>query len=232
VVRRAGAAAGSWRGVRVPTIWAVLNRRLASLLAAVTVAGLAATGCAEQSAAVRVDDRSVSRSDFEDALDLFYENDELRGLLFQNTTQDQLRTEDGPRDAYTQEFVGALARTYIEFLVVEHTLESEGIELTDADRQAVEDQLDQRLTGGIDALPETQRTQVVDGFAGLDKLRAELGDEQFNVVIGEVVDEVDITVSSRYGSWDDEEFTVTPPPGPAGAEGTSGDGADAGSPTG
>jgi hypothetical protein len=131
----------------------VLNRRLASLLAAVTVAGLAATGCAEQSAAVRVDDRTVSRSDFEDALDLFYENDELRGLLLQNTTQEQLRAEDGPRDAYNQEYVGAIARTYIEFLVVEHTLESEGIELTDADRATVEDQLDQILPEGIDSVP-------------------------------------------------------------------------------
>jgi hypothetical protein len=226
------AVAGSWRGARVPTILPVLNRRLASLLAAVTVAGLVVTGCADQSAAVRVDDRSVSRSDFEDALDLFYENDELRGLLFQNTTQEQLRPQDGPRDAYAQEYVGALARTYIEFLVVEHTLESEGIELTDADRQAVEDQLDQSLTGGIDALPDTQRTQIVDGFAGLDKLRSELGDEQFNVVIGEVVDKVDISVSSRYGSWDDDEFTVTPPPGPLGAGDGSGEGAGAGSPTG
>jgi hypothetical protein len=51
-------------------------------------------------------------------------------------------------------------------------------------------------------------------------------------VIGEVVDEVDISVSSRYGSWDDEQFTVTPPRGPAGAEAGSGGGAGAGSPTG
>jgi hypothetical protein len=205
----------------------VLNRRLASLLAAVTVAGLAATGCSspastmrEQSAAVRVDDRTVSRSDFEDSLDLFYENDDLRAFLFE-ATKDQLRAEDGPRDSYLQEYVGAVAGVQVQFLVVAEALEEQDIVLTDADREAIVQQLDQSLPGGFDSLPSGLRDDIVDGFAGFDKLRSELGEEEFNVVIGEVVDASDIDVSSRYGSWDADQFQVVPPSGPAPAPGTA-----------
>ena len=198
----------------------MLNRRLASLLTAVTVAGLAATGCAEQSAAVRVDDATVSRSDFEDQLDLFYENDDLRALLF-DATKDQLRGENAPRDSYTQEYVGALASVQVQFLVVAQALEDEGVELTESDRVAVIDQLGKSVPGGFDSLPAGLRDDLVDGFAGFDKLQTELGEEEFNVVVGEVVDASDISVSSRYGSWDRDQFAVTPPPGPAPAPGTA-----------
>jgi hypothetical protein len=43
------------------------------------------------------------------------------------------------------------------------------------------------------------------------------------VTIGEVVDAADIEVSSRYGSWDPDQFAVTPPPGPAPAPGAGDD---------
>jgi hypothetical protein len=199
----------------------VLNRRLASLLAAVTVAGLAATGCAEQSAAIRVDDATVSRGDFEDQLDLFYSNDDLRGFLFQGVTRDQLRAEGDPRGSYTQEYVGSLAAVQVQFLVVAQALEDEGIDLSDADRDAVIDQLDQGLPGGYDSLPSGVREDLVEGFAGFDKLRSELGEEEFNVALGKVIDEATIEVSSRYGSWDPDQFTVTPPEGPEPAPGTA-----------
>lgn len=201
----------------------MLNRRLASLLAAVTVAGLAATGCAEQSAAVRVDDATVSRSDFEDQLDLFYENDELREFLFQGVTREQLRAEGDPRGSYTQQYVGSLAAVQVQFLVVAQALEDEGIELTDADRDALVQEFDSVLPGGYDGLPASVRDDLVEGLAGFDKLRTELDEEQFNVVLGEVVDRATIEVSSQYGSWDPEQFTVTPPSGPAAAPGAAGE---------
>lgn len=200
------------------------NRRLASLLAAVTVAGLAATGCSQQAAAVRVDDATVSRSHFEDQLDLFYSNDELRSFLFQGVTREQLRAADGPVGGYTQAFVGSLASVQVQFLIVDQALEAEGIEVTDADRDAIIGQLDQALPGGVDSLPEDQRDDLVDGFAGFEKLRAELGEQDFNIVLGEIVDAADIEVNSRYGSWDEDEFTVVPPAGPAPAPGTPDEG--------
>lgn len=200
----------------------MLNRRLASLLAAVTVAGLAATGCAEQSAAVRVDDATVSRSDFEDQLDLFYENDALRDYLFQGVTREQLRAEGDPRGSYTQAYVGSLAAVQVQFLVAAQALEEEGLELTDADRDALVAELDSALPGGYDSLPSGVRDDLVEGLASFDKLRAELDEDEFNIVVGEVVDRADIDVSSQYGSWDPDQFTVTPPSGPAPAPGTAG----------
>ena len=204
----------------------VLNRRLASLLVTVMAAALAISGCtspgtamSEQSAAVRVDDRTVSRSSFEDSLDLFYENDDLRGFLFQGVTKDQLRPVDGLRDAYTQEYVGAMAGVRVQFLVVAETLEAEGIEVTDDDRAAVRAELDGVIPEGIDSLPDGLGDDLVEGFAGFDRLRNELPDDEFNVVVGEVVDRSDISVSSLYGTWDDDEFAVLPPVGPAPAPG-------------
>jgi len=199
----------------------VLNRRLASLLAAVTVAGLAATGCAGQSAAVRVDDDTVSRRDFEDQLDLFYTNDDLRGFLFQGVTREQLRAEGSAKGSYTQEYVGSMASVQVQFMVVAQALEDEGIEIEDSDREAIISQLDQVLADGYESLPEALGDDLVEGFAGFEKLRAELGEDEFNVVLGEIVDGADITVDSRYGSWDPEQFTVTPPAGSAPAPGTA-----------
>jgi hypothetical protein len=201
----------------------VLNRRLASLLVTVTAAGLAVSGCGspmrEQAAAVRVDDRTVSRSDFEDSLDLFYENDDLRGFLFQGVTREQLRPADGPRESYTQEYVGAMATVRVQFLLAAETLESEGLELTDDDRQLVIDELDQVIPEGADSLPSGVRDDLVDGFAGFELLRNEFGEDGFNDIVQEVVDRSDISVSSRYGTWDGDEFAVVPPAGSAPAPG-------------
>lgn len=199
----------------------MLNRRIASLLAAVTVVGLAATGCAGQSAAVRVDDDTVSRRHFEDQLDLFYSNDDLRGFLFQGVTRDQLRPEGAARGSYTQEYVGSMASVQVQFLVVAQALEDEGIEIEDSDREAIISQLDQVLPDGFESLPDDQGDDLVEGFAGFEKLRAELGEEQFTVALGEIVDRAEIEVDSRYGSWDPDQFSVTPPTGAAPAPGAA-----------
>jgi hypothetical protein len=206
----------------------VLNRRPASLLAALTVAGLAVAGCdspgtaiREQSAAVRVDDATVSQSDFEDQLDLLYENDDLRNFVFPGVAKDQLRSEGDARDSFKQEYVGAVAGIQVQFLVVAQVLEDEGIELTDNDRAAVSDQLDEGLPDGVDSLPDEQRENLVNGFAGFAKLRSELGEDELTAVVGKAFDDATIVVNTRYGRWDPNQFTVTPPPGPAPAPGTS-----------
>jgi hypothetical protein len=70
------------------------------------------------------------------------------------------------------------------------------------------------------------RDEYVEGFAGFDKLRTELGDDFESVVTG-AIDEADVEVSSRYGSWDRDQHTIVPPPAPRPApEGGDGGGPD------
>lgn len=195
------------------------NRLLVPLLAAAAAAVLAASGCAEQSAAVRVDDATVSRADFEDQLDLLYENDELRGYLFAGVGREQLRAEGDPRGSYTQQYAGAMAGLQVQFLVAAQVLDNEGIELTDADRDPIVAEFDQALPGGTDGLPEAARDDLVDGLAAFNRLRAEFEEAELNRLVDEVLDEATIVVDSRYGTWDREQFAVTPPEGPAPAPG-------------
>lgn len=211
----------------------VPNRRIALLLAATTVAGLAVTGCGspatlvdEQAAAVRVNDATVSRGEFQDQLDEFYENDGLRSFLFE-ASKEQLRPEGGAPGSYTQEYVGFMARVQVQFLVVAEVLDQEGIEITADDRAAVTDELAERVEGGVDELPDDIADTVVEWFAGYDKLRSELGEEEFNAAVNEAVDGATIEVNSRYGTWDRDRFQVTPPEGPAPAPGEGSDAAGA-----
>jgi hypothetical protein len=204
----------------------VRHRRLASLLA-VSVAGLAAAGCGSSAnAAIRVDDESVSRRDFEDQLDEVYENEAFRGALFGQVGQEQLRSEDAPRGSFTQQYVAAMGFVQIQFMVIPSVLEDEGLEVTDADRAAVVEQLDGSAPGALDALPDSMRGEYVEGFAGFDKLRTELGDDFESVVTG-AIEEADVEVSSRYGSWDRDQQTIVPPPAPRPApDGGDGGGTD------
>jgi hypothetical protein len=191
----------------------VLNRRLAALLAAVAVAGLAATGCAEQSAAIRVDDATVSRSDFEDQLDLVHDNEGFRDALFGGVTQDQLRAADDPPGIYRQEFVGALASLHVQFLVVERILDNEGLEVSDDARDQAEGLFEGAAGEGV---PEDVLDQFVEGIAGSATVQEELAGEDLDAALQRVMDESTIELDSRYGTWDADQFTVIPPDGPAG----------------
>lgn len=196
----------------------MLNRRLVSLVAAVSVVGLVATGCGSQSAAVRVGDESVSRSQFEEQLDVVYENDDLRAYLFRGSVpRDQLRGEDDPTGNYRQEYVGAMAILRIGFLLRAEVLESLDLELTDEDRDEVDEDLDQVLPDGSDSMSEALREALIDGLAADNRLRAELGDAAVDEALIDAADDADIHVGSRYGGWDPDQFRVTPPPGPAAA---------------
>lgn len=191
----------------------VLNRRLASLLAAVTVAGLAATGCSEQSAAIRVDDTTVSRGDFEDELDFFYANDDVRTFVFGQISQDELQGE--LRDSYTQEFVAAVAGLRVQFIVARDVFDDEGLELADEERARAEELIAAQVPEGVDAIPRDRRSAFVDDVATFTTLQAELGEEGFGAAMTEAFRAADITVRTQYGSWDPDQLAVVPPPGPA-----------------
>jgi hypothetical protein len=194
----------------------VLHRRLASLLAAVSVAGLVATGCAEQSAAIRVDDDTVSRRHFEDQLDFVYDNEAFRNMLFGQVTQDQLRAEDDPPGSFRQQYVGALAGVNVQFLVVARALADEGIEVPASARDDIIAMFDEQLPGGSDDVPGAIRDRYVDGLAAINTLTGELDEEASNEAFQRALDAVTIDVNPRYGSWDPDQITVVAPPGPAG----------------
>ena len=198
----------------------MLQRRLASLLVLVAVVGLAASGCGSTSAAVKVDDESISQHDFEDQLDLVYENDDFRAVLFGGVDREQLRGEGDPRGSYGQQFVGAMAFLQVQFLVIPQVLADQGLEVTQDDLDAVQGQLEQQAPGALESVPQDVADQYVEAFAGFDLLRSELGDEELNTVVGDAIRSADVSVSSRYGTWDPDTFSVTPPDGPRPAPGT------------
>jgi hypothetical protein len=203
----------------------VRNRRLVPLIAAASVAVLAAAGCGSTSAAVTVDDQSISRQDFEDQLDEIYDNDEFRGALFGEVDAQQLLAPGGPVGGFAQEYVAQMAFIQVQFMVLPQVLDDEGLEVTDADREAVEEQLEGTAPGLLDSLPDGMREQYLDGFAGFDKLRADLDEDEFNEVFTAAIESADVTVSSRYGTWNADEFTVDPPTAPRAAPGST-DGGD------
>lgn len=200
---------------------AVLNRRLALLPAAVLVA-VAVTGCSEQAAALRVGDVTVSRGDFEDQLDLLYENDELRDVVFQVLFQSpadrrQLRADDAPVGSYSQNYAQAMLTGQVWMLLSEEVLDREGAALSDDDRDAFEEELRDVLgEGGLDDIPDEQRADLVGGLAAFIEVNDGGDLESAFVSLGR---EADVDVNSRYGSWDSARLIVVSPDGPAPAPG-------------
>jgi hypothetical protein len=182
--------------VRIP-------RRLTILVAAIATATLAGAGCAEQSAAVRVGDATVSQSDFEAELDAFASN---RAFV-----PDPGSVKGKLSGSYTQEFVAAALGQRIQFVIVEQVFDAQGLELTDKDRTDVTDQ----LQGALDDMPADVRNTLIDDLARRTRLQAELGPDEYTRALTDAVDSTDIDVNSHYGSWDPDQRTVKPPEGPA-----------------
>jgi hypothetical protein len=193
----------SLRSAPVPT-----RRRLTLLVAAVAAAGLVGAGCSEQSAAVRVGDTTVSQSDFEDELDAFAGLEGAEGV------------RGDARDSYTQEFVGAVLEQRIGFILTEQVFDERGLELTDDDIAQTATQ----VGGQLDGMPRDLRDSLIEDVARQSRLANELGQEEYGSALTDAAESTDIEVSSHYGSWDTEQFTVVPPDGPVGAEPSQGQG--------
>jgi hypothetical protein len=194
----------SLRSAPVPT-----RRRLTLLVAAIAAAGLVGAGCSEQSAALRVGDTTVSQSDFEDELDAFAA---LPGGAE--------AARGDARDSYTQEFVGAVLEQRIGFILTEQLFDERGLELTEDDIAATAAQVGDQL----DDMPRDLRDSLIEDVARQTLLANELGQEEYGRALTDAADSTDIEVSTHYGSWDTDEFTVVPPEGPAGAETIQGEG--------
>jgi hypothetical protein len=193
----------SLRSAPVPT-----RRRLTLLVAAIAAAGLVGAGCSEQSAALRVGDTTVSQSDFEDELDAFAGLEGAEGV------------RGDARDSYTQEFVGAVLEQRIGFILTEQVFDEQGLELTEDDIA----QTAAQVGGQLDGMPRDLRDSLIEDVARQSRLANELGQEEYGSALTDAAQSTNIDVSTRYGSWDTEEFTVVPPEGPVGAEPSQGQG--------
>jgi hypothetical protein len=179
-----------------------IRRRVTLLIAAVAAAGLVGAGCSEQSAALRVGDTTVSQSDFEDQLAAFAK------LPGQGDPAGELS------DSFTQSFVAGVLGTRIEFILGERVFEEEGLKLTDADTASIRQQAGDQL----DEFPADLRRSLIEDVARRAKLVDHLGEEQYSSALREAADATHIEVSSRYGSWDPEQYRVLPPKGPVGGD--------------
>lgn len=197
--------------------------------------GLAATGCADQAAAARVGDQTLSEADFLDELQAFAGNDQYVEAYTQSTGQspDALRGESP--DSFSQVFAGSILEQRVVFMLVTELFDDEGLELTDTDRDTTRQQIiqDQQsiglFYGGFSA---SYQDQVVDDYTRVFTLQEAMGQEEFSAALREVAESTDIQLNSRYGTFDvdallSEQPAITPPAGPAAAPEDEG-GADGG----
>ena len=208
-----------------------MHRRLLLPLAAAGLAGLLASGCAKQSAAVRVGDESVSQQELFDELELIVTDADFRSITFGSEDQTPLSSLQGslgPK-SYSQFMIGAVVNQRVEYLVAGDVLEENGIEITDDDRAAIEDAIDQALRNGSDSLPTAYREDLVEGLTRLQVLQRELGDDEFQRQMTDALVNADVAISSHFGSWDPDRGGVVPPPGPVQAPGSEGEGDGGGS---
>lgn len=192
------------------------HRRLVPLLVAAAAAVLVAGACTEQSAALRVGDESVSRTEIYDELELITTNEEFRTALFgEGVPVSEL--QGTLRSSYPQDFVAAILNQRLGYMLAGDVLEANDIEVTESDRDSVTRQFDDLLAGGADSLPDEYRHDLVEGFARLSVLEGELGGQEANAQLRAAAESTDIEVSSHFGSWNPDTLNIDPPPGPAGA---------------
>jgi hypothetical protein len=169
------------------------------VVAALGVAGVAASACSEQSAAVRVGDDSISEKAMLDELDAWAGNETL-------IPEGQVTGELGD-DSYIQPFVGSIVQQRVIFTLYEQLFADEGLELTPGDRDLGRQQLDSEFgPQGTEGFPDDYVDDLSDTAAKFVRLQEELGPEDLQSALLEAADKADIEVSSRFGSWDNNAF--------------------------
>jgi hypothetical protein len=117
----------------------------------------------------------------------------------------------------------------ITAVLIDQLLDQEGARITDADRQAAQQQLDQDYGPSFGEFPDWYQDQLLEDNSRIVRLQEELGSDAEPALI-ELAEGTDVELSSRYGSWDVQRFlaaelAVIPPDGPQQPEsGGSGDG--------
>jgi hypothetical protein len=214
----------------------VLRARVVLVVAAAVGLAVAGTGCAEQSAAIRVGDQTVSEKQMLDEIDAWAANKTL-------IPEGQVTGELGD-DSFVQPFVGSIVQQRVVFILYGQVFDDEGLELTAADRAAGRDTLDQEFgPDGTSAFPADYVHELTETAAKFTKLQQELSPDDLQAKLVDAATNADVQVSSRFGSWDNDAFVagfstqgqqapsaLVPPPAPQSADGQGA--ADLGSPSG
>jgi hypothetical protein len=195
---------------------------------ATALTGVVASGCADEAAAARVGDATISNDDVMTQVKALYGNNQLWQALDQQNGQQpgssrsQLRG-DAP-GSYSQSFVANVLQEQITFALVDQLFDDEDNEVSDAHLQAAEQAQQQQYGEFFAEFPEDYQDDQIDHYSRLISLQDSLGEDGFSEALDSLIDETDIEVSSRYGSWDAQAFkdspqqlAVVPPPGPASA---------------
>jgi hypothetical protein len=223
-------------------------------MGAVVAVAVAGTGCADQSAAIRVGDDTVSEKDFREEVEALGQSETALQLMLGATLTD-VAGELGD-DSYTQPFIGYLVQQRVSLMLQEQLAEQNGIEVNDDDRDAVRTQIESEIANAganIDDLPEAFVDQLIDDVAVGQALQGAQGQSDLQGDYLELAENADVELSSHLGEWNNDAFVasllgqgqgqgaqgqqlsaVTPPAGPrsapGGGEGT--EGTDSGSPAG
>jgi hypothetical protein len=191
-------------------------RRLALAPAALVVAGLATSGCAQQSAAVRVNDQTVSRTELYEELGVLAENKAFQAVVLRpDADPSQIPGDLG--GSYAQPVVGSVIQLRIQGMLATEVLADQGIEVSDAEIKRLDDSLAQGMRehkGNIESLPDRYRRDFVTGVAAYGRLVTKLGSKgAADQALFQAQSDADISVSSEFGSWDPDRFAVDPPRG-------------------
>jgi hypothetical protein len=171
------------------------------VVAAAVGIAVAGTGCAEQSAAIRVGDETISERAMLDEIDAWAGNKTL-------IPEGQVTGELGD-DSYIQPFVGSIVQQRVVFTLYEQLFADEHLELNAADRAAGRDQLDSEFgPGGTDDFPKDYVDDLTETAAKFVKLQQELGTDELQTKLLDAATTADIEVSSRFGSWDNDAFVA------------------------
>ena len=211
-----------------------LTRRLPTVLLAAALAGaLATTGCAKEAAAASVDDEIISDDDLMEELDALAGSDALLAAL-------QIPADAVPGDAdesFSQEYVGFVLSQRIVTILLHRALDDADASVTDAELDQVSSQIDSTLAQSGESvadLPTRYVDRLARDVAASQKFSSLFPDEDSALAaLIEEAEDADISVSSRYGTWDGEQLRIAPPLGPTPAPGSDDasvpSGADAGS---
>lgn len=223
----------------------MLRARSALVLGVAAAVGVAGTGCADQSAAIRVGDDTVSEQDFVVEVETLRDNETVLQLIVDSQATRADLVGELSDDSFRQPFVGYMVEQRVLLILQAQLAAQEGVEPSEADLDGVRGQVESELeTAEVDIadLPESFVDQLVGDIAVNNALQ-ELPTEDIQEAFLELADTTDVELSSHLGEWDAESFlaglqgqtqeagAVTPPPAPQPASGEE-DGADLGSPAG
>jgi hypothetical protein len=197
-----------------------VSRRLTALLAAPALAAVLASGCADEAAAARVGDTTISHDDLMTDVEALAGSPAL--LAAYQVPEDAVAGEADADTSYSQEFVGFVLQQRIFNALIGQVADDEGFEVTDEDLEDAETEISNALAqagGDIDDLSSSFREQLTEDIALGSLVEEELGSEAVQSTVSDLARETDIEVSSKYGSWDAAAGGLVPPEAPAGTEG-------------